>query len=270
MTEDLVKNLSAYIKYLETNRPDVLKHPGFPQYISDLERYIQMPGVESRVNFWPCLDDRTTETPMDKYYFYQDTWAAKKVFEIRPAAVVDVGSTALLAGIMSQFVPTISIDVRPLPVKLQGLDCKQGSITDLPFMDESVELLTSMCVIEHIGLARYGDALDHLGSIKAFKEATRVIRPGGHFIFSVPLSLTPGLLFNAHRIFSKPQVFGLIGNSFSLHDELFLFPEPGMESQVTDLKDFQYCVWCAHFVKKEPTIISFNGTSPSMPRLDLD
>lgn len=268
MSEDLVKNLSTYIKYLETNRPAVLKHPGFPQYISDLERYIQMPGVEARVNFWPCLDDRTTETPMDKYYFYQDTWAAKKIFDIRPAAVVDVGSTALLVGILSQFIHAISIDVRPLPVKLQGLDCKQGSITELPFRDESVELLTSMCVIEHIGLARYGDELDPMGSIKAFNEATRVIRPGGHFIFSVPLSHTPGLLFNAHRIFSKQQVLGLIGDAFSLHDELFLFPEPGVEAQVTRLKDFQYCVWCAHFVKNEPAVTSHrpDGFTNAAPR----
>lgn len=251
MVEDLITNLRDYIGYLEANKPAILKHPNFFQYISDLEKYIQMPGAEPRVNFWPCLDDKTTETPMDKYYFYQDTWAAKKVFEIRPADVVDVGSTALLVGILSQFIPTTSIDVRPLPVSLEGLNCKQGSITCLPFQSNSIEFLTSMCVVEHIGLARYGDELDPLGSVKAFREVTRVIGSGGHLIFSVPLSHMAGLLFNAHRIFSKQQVL-LMLDEFSLQDELFLFPEPGNESQVARLNGFQYCVWCAHMVKRRP------------------
>ena len=249
MVENIVANLRNYIGHLEINNPALLKHPNFYQYISDLEKYIQMPGVESRVNFWPCLNDRTTETPIDKYYFYQDTWAAKKVFEIQPADIVDVGSTALLVGILSQFIPTTSVDVRPLPISLEGLNCKQGSITDLPFHSNSVEFLISMCVVEHVGLARYGDQIDPLGSVKAFQEITRVIRSGGHFLFSVPLSHREGLLFNAHRIFSKPQVLMML-DEFSIEDELFLFPEPANESQLARLTGFQYCVWCAHMVKK--------------------
>ncbi len=255
MSDDLIANLNAFVRHLEMNKPAILRHPNFIRYITDFETYIRLPGAESRVNFWPCLDDKINETPLDKYYFYQDTWAAKKVFKIRPDSVVNVCSTALLAGIISQFVPTTSIDIRPLPVRLEGLSCKQGSITNLPFKNASVEFLTSMCVIEHIGLARYGDEPDPMGSIDAFMEVSRVMRPGGHFIFSVPLSHTPGLLFNAHRIFSKEQVLGLLGPTFRLEDELFLFPEPGDESQVARLKDFQYCVWCAHAIKKQPSLI---------------
>jgi hypothetical protein len=247
--DELIANLQNYISCLEANKPAVLKHPNFFQYISDLEKYIQMPSVESRINFWPCLDEKTSETPLDKYYFYQDTWAARKIFEIRPEKAVDVGSTALLVGIISQFVPTISIDVRPLPVSLPDLTCKRATITDLPFKDNTVELLSSMCVIEHIGLGRCGDELNAQGSVKAFKEVIRVVRPAGHFLISVPLSHTPGLLFNAHRIFSKHQVLSLLPE-FCLREELFLFPEPGNESEVAELQGFRYCVWCAHMVKK--------------------
>ncbi len=250
MKQNIIENLSRYIKYLETSKPEILKHPHFLEYVSDLEKYINMPGSESNFNFWPCLNDKTGETPMDKYYFYQDTWAAKKIFEIEPSSVVDVGSTALLVGIISQKYPTTSIDVRPLPVSLNGLDCKHGTITNLPFNDSSVELLSSMCVIEHIGLARYGDELDTQGSVKAFKEVSRVIKPGGHFIFSVPLNHTPAILFNAHRIFNKQQVFDLLGSNFVLKDETFLFPEPSDESRVAALNNFQYCVWCAHMVRQ--------------------
>lgn len=75
-----------------------------------------------------------------------------------------------------------------------------------------------------------------------------MLRPGGHLLFSVPLSHRPGLLFNAHRIFSKSQVLAMM-SEFTLRGELFLFPEPSGESKVSRLEGFQYCVWCAHMVK---------------------
>jgi len=249
LSKELNAGLAQYLKYLETEKPAILGHPNFLQYITEFETYIGHSDFEHRIGFWPCLDDRTSKTPLDKYYFYQDTWAAKKVMNIRPGIIVDVGSTALLAGIFSQIAPTTSIDVRPLPVTLPTLDCRKGTITDMPFESSSVELLCSMCVIEHVGLGRYGDPIDTQGSLKAFKEVSRVMRKGGHFLFSVPLSHTPGLLFNAHRIFTKPQVLSIL-NEFSLQEEIYLFPEPSEESKIMNLKGLEYCVWCAHMVKQ--------------------
>ncbi len=163
-------DLGEYCKQLQKNNSPLLNHPHFRNFLIDLAKYFCMPGCESRSSLWPCLDDKTPVTVFDKYYFYQDTWTARKIFEIHPKSVVDAGSTSLLVGIISQFVPTISVDVRPLPVSLPGLTCMGASITELPFKDHTIELLSSMCVIEHIGLGRYGEALDTQGSIKAFKE----------------------------------------------------------------------------------------------------
>jgi SAM-dependent methyltransferase len=246
--EQILSAMNRYVERLERAGSPLLRHPGFPAYRRDLVRYLHIHGHEERINLFPCLDDGTSETPLDKHYFYQDTWAARKIFEIAPKRVVDVGSTALLVGIISQFVPTISVDVRPLPVSLPGLTCKNASITDLPFEDSSVELMSSMCVIEHIGLGRYGDELDTQGSNKAFREVSRVLARDGHFLFSVPLSHVPGVSFNAHRIFSKQQVQALLPD-FVLQEEQFLFPEPGSEADVARLQGFQFCVWCAHMVK---------------------
>lgn len=240
--------INEYRKQLLTNKSPLLHHPQFPNYLDNLTKYLSMPAYEDRISLWPCLDDNVQETPFDKYYFYQDTWTARKIFETHPGCVVDIGSTALLVGIISQFVPTISIDVRPLPVSLPNLTSIRGSITELPLKDHAVELLSSMSVIEHIGLGRYGDRLDTQGSTKAFKEVARVIKPGGHFLFSVPLSHTPGLSFNAHRIFSIQQVLSLLPDFF-VREELFLFPEPENKANIIKLQNFQYCVWCAHMIK---------------------
>ena len=92
------------------------------------------------------------------YYFYQDCWAARQIFRERPIYVVDVGSTVLLVGILSQFVRCVSVDIRPVRGKLDGLASVSGSILRLPFGDNRVPCLTTMCVLEHIGLGCYGAA----------------------------------------------------------------------------------------------------------------
>ena len=101
-----------------------------------------------------------------------------------------------------------------------------------------------MCVIEHIGLGRYGDPLDCLGSIKALKEVARVIKMGGYFLFSVPVSHTPRIEFNAHRVFYKQQILEQLPQ-FEVKEEIFLFPQPGKEEDVVRLNSNQFGIWCA-------------------------
>lgn len=246
--EELDRIVAGVRKALAESNAALAADPNFAGFVDDFRGYISLPGREDKIQFHPCLGEKTSVTPLDKYYFYQDTWAARKIFELRPERVVDVGSTALLVGIISQLIPTISVDIRPLPVKLANLECVRGAVTAMPFEDASVELLSSMCVIEHIGLGRYGDPLDAQGSVKAFREVARVLRPGGHFLFSVPLGRINSVHFNAHRVFTKDKIFELLPE-FVLRDELFLFPEPGSEANVAKFEDFQWCVWCAHMVR---------------------
>lgn len=149
----------------------------------------------------PCIDDKFETSPIDYFYFYQDTWGARKVFEAKPSVHVDVGSTTLLVGILSQFTKVISVDVRPLDVRLKGLESKRGNITAMPFPDNSVESLSSLCVIEHIGLGRYGDPLDPEGSDKAAREFCRILKKGGNLYVSTQIGPKDEVLFNAHRVF---------------------------------------------------------------------
>ena len=174
-------------------------------YWDALERYKALAGDED-VRPTRCFDERTAVTPLDQWYFYQDTWAFRRVYETRPEWLLDVGSTALLVGILSQVVPVTSVDVRPLPVTLPGLTCKKGTVTELPFEDDSVPMATSLSVIEHIGLGRYGDELDPRGSERACRELQRVLRPGGRLLLSYPTAVEAVTLFNAHRLLPAAQV----------------------------------------------------------------
>lgn len=154
----------------------------------------------------PCLFDKTAETPIDPVYFYQDCWAASKIFLLKPARHVDIGSSLKTVGIISQFIPTEMVDIRTIPVSLKNLTFIEGSILRLPYEDESIESLSSLCVIEHIGLGRYGDPIDPDGSVKAIAELIRVLKPKGSLLFSVPVDSTETVYFNAHRAFTREWV----------------------------------------------------------------
>jgi SAM-dependent methyltransferase len=149
------------------------------------------------------ISDWHATTPVS-FYFYQDTWAFHKIVQQKPDSHLDIGSTALLVGCLAGVLPTISLDFRPLPVQLKGLRTMSGSITQLPFADGSVESISSLCVIEHIGLGRYGDPLDPEGTQKAAQELSRVLAPGGNLYVSAPCGRSY-IAFNAHRSFDKEE-----------------------------------------------------------------
>ncbi len=228
-----------------------IKHPALPSFIVDFDKYFHTPGAETErpVEIMPCLDDRLQTTHVDKIYFHQDSWAFSRALAAKPSKIVDIGSTALLVGIMSYLAPTESIDIRPLPVNLPGLTCKRGSILELPYPDKSVEFLTSVCVVEHIGLGRYGDPLDPEGSVKALREIARVIAPGGHFIGSVPAAAESFVCFNAHRVFTRQEILSLLPG-FEIASEQFLHYEPVPMETMDKLFHFDYGVWCFDLVRK--------------------
>ena len=240
-----------FSKRISVTHPAISKHPEFNGYINDFDDYFHSENAETdqRIHFFPCLNDKQTEHHVDKAYFFQDSWAFSQVNTIKPKQIVDVGSTVLLLGIYSYMAPTISVELRPLPINKPNLTCLEGSITQLPFEDKSVECLSSMCVIEHIGLGRYGDPLDPEGSSKAFHELNRVIAPGGYLIISIPISPEPFISFNANRSFKKESVLGVFAN-FEIHDELYLYPEPGPAEKVDQLTDFESAVWCVTLKRK--------------------
>lgn len=73
-----------------------------------------------------------------------------------------------------------------------------GSIYDLPFADESIDLVTCNMVVEH---------LDKPG--KAFSEVARCLSPGGAFIINTPNLMNYGVLGNAFASRAMPEKWRL-------------------------------------------------------------
>lgn len=177
---------------------------GYVRLFRDASQFRRLGGQARLADFYPCLFDCVDATPIDPHYFYQAAWAMRLISESRPAHHVDIGSDVRYVGMLSQWVPTTFVDIRPLQVHLPGLDCRTGTVLDLPYADASLPSLSCLHVVEHIGLGRYGDPLDPEGSAKAAAELSRVVSPGGRLYVSVPVG-RPRVCYNAHRVFSPAE-----------------------------------------------------------------
>ena len=181
-----------------------------PAFLAARRKFRAMPGGDGLrwSDSYLCLNDETATTSVDPHYFYQSAWLARHLAERRPTSYTDVGSSVSMLGVISGFVPTTFVDIRPVEIALTNFECMAGSIVALPFPDHSVELLSCLHVIEHIGLGRYGDPLDPAGSQKAAKELVRVLAPQGRLFLSTPVG-RERVCFNAHRIFAPQTIVAM-------------------------------------------------------------
>src|SRR6266540_343059 len=108
---------------------------------------------------------------------------------VRPRAHIDIGSRVdgFVAHVLT-FMPVTVVDIRPLQSDVRGLTFVQGDVCRLAsFQTDSIESLSSLHAIEHIGLGRYGDPIAPDGWRDALRECARVLAPGGRFYFGTPV-----------------------------------------------------------------------------------
>jgi SAM-dependent methyltransferase len=180
-----------------------------PRVLRDRTRFQELSGGALRAeDDYPQLHDRTSASPFDAHYTHQDAWAARTVYEFGPDAHVDVGSRVTFVLGVAAFVPVTFIDLRPLDVEVPNLSSRAGSLLEMPYEDQSVSSLSSLHVIEHVGLGRYGDPLDPDGTAKAAAELARVLAPGGQLLIGAPVG-RPRTAFNAHRVLDPERVVDL-------------------------------------------------------------
>jgi hypothetical protein len=158
-------------------------------------------------DLYPRLGDRFEPAgSVPVHYFHQDIWAARRVREAAPARHVDIGSRIDgFVGHLLAFREVTVLDVRPLGGIHPDLHFVHADVTSLPQEDRSLESVSSLHVVEHVGLGRYGDAIDPDGCFVAMRELQRVIATGGRLYLSVPVG-RERLEFNAHRVFSPRTV----------------------------------------------------------------
>lgn len=202
---------------------------GIPYFFRTLAEYRKLSRgqrfpLKAR-NLYPCLSDRHAQAGIgDRHYFYQDLWAARKIEQRRPPRHVDVGSRidGFIAHLLT-FMPVEVVDVRPMRSAVEGLHFVQSDATEMSgFEAGSLVSLSCLHAAEHFGLGRYGDPVSPGAPFRLMASLQRVLAPGGHLYFSVPVGVER-LEFNAHRIFAPQTVLdgfpGLTLESFSYVDD---------------------------------------------------
>ena len=180
-----------------------------PRYVRDLRTFKQAAaaqGVSLELGRpRPMMDDATAKTGFDEHYIYHTAWAARILRDTKPAKHIDIGSALFFVSIASAHVPIEHYDYRPPDIKIDNVTAGAADLLALPFADSSIASLSCMHVVEHVGLGRYGDAIDPSGDHRAMAELGRVTAPGGQLLFVTPVG-RPRIEFNAHRIYAYQAI----------------------------------------------------------------
>jgi len=225
--------------YLSGFHPKALfrNFKGILPFIKDLRKYSRLndsPTFQIHVkDIFPILVDKQDSAGVaEGHYFYQDLWAAKKIFQRRPAEHFDIGSRVdgFVAHVLV-FMPVTAIDIRPVKSHISGLTFLQDAATELSrILTNSIDSLSTLHVAEHFGLGRYSDPIDPRACFKFMDSLQRVLRPGGRLYFSVPVG-RERVEFNAHRVFAPQTIldafstlhlisFSLVGDDGSLYEDV--------------------------------------------------
>lgn len=152
---------------------------------------------------------------------YECRFVATHAARLKPANILDIGSYRLfIIGLLGAYNVT-TLDVRSRQAATANETVVVSDAKQLALPDATFDMVTALCAIEHFGLGRYGDEFDENGDVKAMREFIRVLRPGGHLIFSLPVTQgRAAIAFNAHRIYTLEMARDLCA-SLQPKEELF-------------------------------------------------
>jgi SAM-dependent methyltransferase len=231
----------------------MLRWRGIPYFIRNVRRW-------RRENDDPAFDISLSDVLYASYdrfesagsarghYFHQDLWAARIIYERGTRSHVDVGSR--LDGFVAHLLPFCRVryvDVRSLDAEIEGLEFIQGSILEMPFADCSIESLSCLHVLEHIGLGRYGDEIAPQGYLRAAAELSRVLAGGGQLLIGTPVG-RERMCFDAHRVFDPERIVRLF-RTLRLREFSFIDDSGTQVIQNASWEDARRCNYgCGLFV----------------------
>ena len=213
--------IDSTLKFLYRNRAFDVPKVWF-KYFKDLKYLKKTQGDDEFAIFpdYPCLADNTKSSGEFGRYVYQDSWAFKHILSKKPKKLVDVASSTYFVAFAAQVTSIESVDIRLLHTSMKTIKSKIGNATSLPYKNNSVEALSSLSVIEHIGLGRYGDEVDYYGMQKAIDEIKRVSAFNGMILVAFPVGRINKVIFNAHRVCTPEKVYEMF-KGLKLVDEKY-------------------------------------------------
>ena len=180
-------------------------------------------------------------------------FASNMLARLKPDSILDVGSyRTFLMGLTAHYKIT-SLDVRPTEEKskLDNETLVISDAKDLKIESDSFDAVLSLCSLEHFGLGRYGDEFDLDADKKAMDEMKRVLKPGGHLIFTTTITQAhPVIYFNAHRIYNYKMLSDFC-NGLTMVDEAFyrFIVNDMCKKEEIENRDGEFSVYCGCWQK---------------------
>jgi SAM-dependent methyltransferase len=220
------------------------------KYLKDYRKYRFEYQGNYPIKSVPILFDRIPVSPFDPHYVYQAYWATNRITQKRlPEIHIDISSQVSYIAQLSALIPVAQVEFRPPNLRIESCNRISGDILNLPFADNKIMSLSCLHVIEHIGLGRYGDAINCDGCWKAFKEIKRVIARNGSLFLSVPVG-KPTVYFNNCYVFNPIDVIEAFAG-FEICEFSFIgddgdFIEKG---NINDTEKMEYALGLFHLKK---------------------
>ncbi|MBS1543743.1 MAG: DUF268 domain-containing protein [Bacteroidetes bacterium] len=218
MLRKLFRYLAAFGIYPKLVTSSLKGWSFFRRDLHELRRQAKGRSEFPLADHYPILRERfETNGDLKSHYFHEDLLVAQRVFENNPLKHVDVGSRVdgFVAHVAS-FRNIEVFDIRPQQAEVKNIRFVTADFMDIPQeLHNYTDSLSSLNVIEHFGLGRYGDPVDYDGHAKGLDNMRKVLKLGGKFYLSTPIG-PQRIEFNAHRVFSVDYLLRLFTPYYSI------------------------------------------------------
>ena len=156
-------------------------------------------------NILPILSDfEIDNSDHENHFFHSDLLIAQKIFDKNPENHIDIGSRidGLVSHIAS-FRNLDCVDIKNINIKPhKNINFLQLDITDNKIINKKKYFsVSSVGLLSHVGLGRYGDKIDPDGHLKAIQNLCNLCERNGLIYIMVPVGKS-GVEFNSHRVFN--------------------------------------------------------------------
>lgn len=181
-------------------------------------------------NIYPFLEFNTIFKEHENQFFHADLLISKKVFNNNPKNHLDIGSRIDgLVGQLSIFRKVDALNLQKINIfPHKNINLIQKDILQIKNNEfKKYQSISSVGVLGHIGLGRYGDKIDPAGHLKAINIICNyLIKKKGIIYLMVPVG-KESVHFNSHRVFDTKKLIKIFHQNKCILKEFHLINDEG-------------------------------------------